>query len=176
MVQFRCSNSPTFCSNIWWNRLYLRQHIGRAKVNSSSCSRETYAVTAVCLCRWNSQETRDVDQMLVQRWADVVDGGSTLNQHWVNVLRFLGCLSYFVAESAVAFFRSQSPQAPNPISSHIYTNSIHGQCLKKSWSLVKQLCLRDTPPPPLLTNSPSLYPEEWPEWKTVLGSTETHFI
>ena len=38
---------------------------------------------------------RDVDPMLVQCWPDVVDGGATLNQHWVNVSCLLGsCVSY----------------------------------------------------------------------------------
>ena len=32
-----------------------------------------------------TQQTRDIDPMLVQCWASVVDDGPTLNQHWVNV-------------------------------------------------------------------------------------------
>ena len=31
------------------------------------------------------QQTRKVHPMLVQCWASVVDGGPTLNRHWVNV-------------------------------------------------------------------------------------------
>ena len=36
------------------------------------------------------QQTRDVDPMLVYCWSDVVDGGATLTQHWVNVSCLLG--------------------------------------------------------------------------------------
>ena len=36
------------------------------------------------------QQTRDIEPMLVQYWADVVDGGPTSNQHWLNVSCFLG--------------------------------------------------------------------------------------
>ena len=31
------------------------------------------------------QQTRDMEPILVQYWADVVDGGPTLNQHWFSV-------------------------------------------------------------------------------------------
>ena len=37
-----------------------------------------------------SQQTRDVDPMLIQCWANVEDGGPTLNQYWVNVSCLLG--------------------------------------------------------------------------------------
>ena len=37
-----------------------------------------------------TQETRDVYPMLVQCWNDVVDGGPTLNRHWVRVSCLLG--------------------------------------------------------------------------------------
>ena len=36
------------------------------------------------------QQTQDIEPMLVQYWADGVDGGLTLNQHWFNVSCFLG--------------------------------------------------------------------------------------
>ena len=32
-----------------------------------------------------SQKAQDVNLALIQCWADVVDGGPMLNQHWVNV-------------------------------------------------------------------------------------------
>ena len=32
--------------------------------------------------KWNSQQTGHIDTMLVQCWADVVDGGPALVQHW----------------------------------------------------------------------------------------------
>ena len=45
----------------------------------------------VCLCAvGTSQQTRGADTMLVRCWADVVDGGPTLNQHCVNVSCLLG--------------------------------------------------------------------------------------
>ena len=37
-----------------------------------------------------TQQTQDIDPMLVQCWASVVDGGPTLDQHWVDVLCLLG--------------------------------------------------------------------------------------
>ena len=37
-----------------------------------------------------SQQTQDVESMLVLRWSGVVDGGPTSNQHWFNVLCLLG--------------------------------------------------------------------------------------
>ena len=37
-----------------------------------------------------SQQTQDVESMLVYCWSNVVDGGPTLNQYWFNVLCLLG--------------------------------------------------------------------------------------
>ena len=34
--------------------------------------------------------TRDIKPVLVQYWASVNDGGSTLNQQWLNVSGFAG--------------------------------------------------------------------------------------
>ena len=39
---------------------------------------------------WTSQQTRYIDPMLVHCWASVVDGGPTLDQHWLDVSCFLG--------------------------------------------------------------------------------------
>ena len=38
----------------------------------------------------SSQQTQDVESMLVLRWSSVVDGGPLLNQHWLNVSCLLG--------------------------------------------------------------------------------------
>ena len=43
-----------------------------------------------------SQETQDIDPMLSCCWANIVDGGPAIKQHWVNDLCFLGL--YFCAE------------------------------------------------------------------------------
>ena len=43
----------------------------------------------VCMCE-TTQQTRDIDPMLDQCWASVVDGGQTLVQHWVDVSFLLG--------------------------------------------------------------------------------------
>ena len=58
-----------------------------------------------------SQQTRDVDVMLVWCWASVADGGPTLNQHWHNVSCILGPnwnyshVSYFSRENnEISFF------------------------------------------------------------------------
>ena len=37
-----------------------------------------------------TQQTRDIESLLVQCWASVVDGGPTLNQQWLNVSCVLG--------------------------------------------------------------------------------------
>ena len=37
-----------------------------------------------------SQQTRDIDQMLLLCWVSVVDGGPTLQQHLVNISCLLG--------------------------------------------------------------------------------------
>ena len=36
------------------------------------------------------QPTRDIEPMLAQCWASDVDGGPTLNQHWLNISCWLG--------------------------------------------------------------------------------------
>ena len=38
----------------------------------------------------SAQQTRDIKPMLVQCWSGVVDGGTTLNQHWFNASCLLG--------------------------------------------------------------------------------------
>ena len=32
-----------------------------------------------------TQETRDIEPLLVQCWDGIIDGGPTLNQQWLNV-------------------------------------------------------------------------------------------
>ena len=41
-----------------------------------------------------SQQTRDIDPMLEQCWASVVDGSPTFKQHWVDVSFFPGSLLF----------------------------------------------------------------------------------
>ena len=41
-----------------------------------------------------SQQTRDVDPMLLWCWATVFDAGPTSHQHWINVPCLLGCLNH----------------------------------------------------------------------------------
>ena len=38
----------------------------------------------------STHQTRDIQPVLEKCWTSVEDGGPTLNQHWVNVLYFLG--------------------------------------------------------------------------------------
>ena len=38
----------------------------------------------------HTKKTRDIEPMLSQCWADVVESGPTLNQHWFNVSCLLG--------------------------------------------------------------------------------------
>ena len=40
-----------------------------------------------------SRQTRDIEPLLDQCWASVVDGGPTLNQQWLNVSCLVGCPS-----------------------------------------------------------------------------------
>ena len=41
---------------------------------------------------FSTQQTRHMGLMLEQCWANVVDGGPTLVQHWIDVLCLLGIL------------------------------------------------------------------------------------
>ena len=47
------------------------------------------------------QQTRDVDTMLAQCWAVVVDGGPILGQYWVNVTCLLGCSPWLPISSRI---------------------------------------------------------------------------
>ena len=38
-----------------------------------------------CASRPSPRQTRDIEPMLGQCWADVVDGGPAMTQHWFNV-------------------------------------------------------------------------------------------
>ena len=42
------------------------------------------------LINLTTQQTRDIDPMMDQCWASVVDGGTTLVQHWVDFSWFAG--------------------------------------------------------------------------------------
>ena len=44
-----------------------------------------------------SQQTREIETLLVQCWASVVDGGPTLSQQCLNVSCLLGSRSLFIA-------------------------------------------------------------------------------
>ena len=47
-------------------------------------------------CAWKvSQQARDIDTMLDQCWASVVDGGPTLVKHWVDISCLLGIYHIF---------------------------------------------------------------------------------
>ena len=50
----------------------------------------------VILIHRSSQQTRDTEPMLVYCWASVVDGGTTLNQHWLNGSCLLGSHNYYL--------------------------------------------------------------------------------
>ena len=56
----------------------------------------------------HSQQTRDVDPMLVQFWPTVCDAGPASNQHWFNALCSLGCGS----RSAYCWGRVQANTDP----------------------------------------------------------------
>ena len=49
------------------------------------------------------QQTRDIEPMLVQYWADSVYGGLTLNQHWFNVCVFWE-FSAVQSQKAVSYY------------------------------------------------------------------------
>ena len=48
----------------------------------------------------STQLTRDIEAMLGQCWADVVDGGPALTQHWFNVSCLMGISAYFTSDTA----------------------------------------------------------------------------
>ena len=61
---------------------------------------ETYA----CMLISQTQQTRDSEPMLVQCWADVVDGGPTLSQHWFTGSCLLGKGFTFELNSYINLF------------------------------------------------------------------------
>ena len=52
---------------------------------------------------WFTQQTRDIEPILGQCWSDVEDGGPTLNQHWFNVSCLLGIVLYQVFHPSLLF-------------------------------------------------------------------------
>ena len=48
--------------------------------------------------RYGNKKTRDIEPLLVQWWASVVDGGSTLNQQWLDVSCLLGLRVWALAQ------------------------------------------------------------------------------
>ena len=48
-----------------------------------------HCLNALCLVR-RTQQTRDVEPMLIECWSIVFDSGPTFNQHWLNVSCLLG--------------------------------------------------------------------------------------
>ena len=46
-----------------------------------------------------AQQPRDIETMLDQCWAGVVDGGPSLTQHWINVSCLLGGQFLILARS-----------------------------------------------------------------------------
>ena len=46
----------------------------------------------------NTQQTQNVESMLVYRWSSVVDGVPALNQHWFNALCLLVTLIFSLAQ------------------------------------------------------------------------------
>ena len=50
-----------------------------------------YKVSITMVTLERSRKTRDIEPLLVQCWASVVDGEPTLNQQWLNVSCLLGC-------------------------------------------------------------------------------------
>ena len=62
-------------------------YVIHAALTSSRCRLYTYGYGPM-----PSQQIRDYHPMLVHCWAAVVDGGPTVDQHWVNVSGLLGSL------------------------------------------------------------------------------------
>ena len=58
---------------------------GRSKQVQHKLISSFLTLCLLCQYKVSTQKTQDIDSMLVQCWASVVDDGPTLNQHWVNV-------------------------------------------------------------------------------------------
>ena len=68
-------------------------------------------VTYLVIARWHvTQQTQDVETMLVQRWSNVVDGGAALNQHCFNLLCLLGYAYYIFKTLSTKFEQHYSSQ------------------------------------------------------------------
>ena len=66
----------------------------------------------VCLCAvGTAQQTRGADTMLVRSWADIVDGGPTLNQHCVNVSCLLGSHQGSEAKTSLHLHANQNVES-----------------------------------------------------------------
>ena len=52
-----------------------------------------------------SQQTQDVESMLVWCWSNVVDGGPTSNEHWFNALCLLGYIMWCRSKNTVNYRR-----------------------------------------------------------------------
>ena len=61
------------------------------------------------LIQCNTQQTQDVESILVKRWSTVYDAGPTLNQHCFNVLCLLGSPYSVKNNSIYLYYISQRP-------------------------------------------------------------------
>ena len=55
-----------------------------------------YNVSFYVLLFTGMQQRQNIEQLMVQYWASVVDGGRTLNQKWLNVSCLLGIHVYLL--------------------------------------------------------------------------------
>ena len=85
---------PVACFSRFGNSHMLSVHVGGYPPNIQAVTdfiTDKFSGASVQVMSRHSQQTQDVESMLVYRWSTVCDVGPTLNQHSFNVLCLLGC-------------------------------------------------------------------------------------
>ena len=77
-----CSAKPSIC-------LHLKYAVNAYWMCTADCCVIHFRFRFIDYC--SSQQTRDVEQILVSCWATVCDAGPTWNQYWFIVPCLLGC-------------------------------------------------------------------------------------
>ena len=64
--------------------IYIQEALFGIDRLNVSCLLDPCEPTNYFVVSETSQQTRDIRPLLLQCWANVVDGGPTLNQHWLD--------------------------------------------------------------------------------------------
>ena len=95
----------------------------------------------------HTQETQDIETMLGQCWADVVDIGPTLTQHWFNVSCLLSSPGFGLPSVAILpwFYRKRREAIFTHSLTHSLTHSSPWNCSESSlqaWLAIYYMCVQ----------------------------------